>query len=356
MLTVVRSPLPCLVRLIVNRLGLLVAAGDQRDAEILALRHQVFVLQRQVNRPKFNDGDRAVLAVLSRAVERSRLHEVFLIVKPATVLGWHRRLVARHWSQPPSRRTGRPGVSAELRGLVLRLARENPTWGYRRIHGELRQLGHRAASTVWKILRAAGIAPTPNRTGPSWAQFIRSQADAVVATDFFTVDTALLRRFYVLFFLEVGTRRVHLATPTANPTGEWTTQQARNLLMHRGRRLRFVIHDGAGHFTRAFDDVFHAIGAEAITTPPRAPRANAYAERWVRTVRHELLDRTLIWNQHQLQTLLAEYSEHYNRHRPHRSLNQRPPDGQGVVPTATGDPIRRHTTCAGLINEYRTPA
>jgi putative transposase len=354
---VVRSPLPCVVRLIVSRLGLLLGSGDRRDAEILALRHQVLVLQRQVNRPKFNDGDRAVLAVLAQALERSRLHEVFLIVKPATVLGWHRRLVARHWTQPPGRRPGRPGVPAEIRAVVLRLARENPTWGYRRIHGELHQLGHRvAASSVWKILRAAGIEPTPNRTGPSWAQFIRGQADAVVATDFFTVDTALLRRYYVLFFIDIDNRRVHLAGTTANPTGTWTTQQARNLLMHRDRRLRFVIHDGAGQFTRAFDDVFQAIGAEAITTPPRAPCANAYAERWVRTVRHELLDRTLIWNQHQLQTLLAEYCEHYNRHRPHRSLNQRPPDGHTIVPTCTGQPIRRHTSCSGLINEYRTAA
>ena len=196
--------LPRFVRLVFARIGLLALSGDRRDAEILALRHQILVLKRQVARPRFTDADRTILAVLSQALDRRRLSEVLLIVKPATVLGWHRRLVARHWTQPPAPRAGRPSTAVEIRRLVLRLHAENPTWGYRRVHGELTQLGHRvAASTVWRILRDAGRHPTPQRTGPSWSAFIRSQARALIATDFFTVDTVLLRRYYVLFFVEV---------------------------------------------------------------------------------------------------------------------------------------------------------
>src|SRR5215210_6370 len=306
------------LRMLVARVALLLVAGDKRDAEILALRHQVLVLQRQVPRPKLTDTDRTILAVLAKAIDRNRLAEVFLIVQPATVLGWHRRLVACRWTHP-HRRAGRPPTLGAVRRLVLRLDRENPTWGYRRIHGELAQLGYPlAASTVWKILRDAGRQPTPNRTGPSWAAFIRTQARAVVATDFFTVDTVLLRRYYVLFFIEVGTRRVRLAGITPHPTGAWTTQQARNFLMCLDRRVRFVVRDGAGQFTRPFDDVFTSTGATVIAIAPGAPQANAYAERLVRTVRHELLDPTLIWNEHQLRRLLEDYVAHYNAHRPHR--------------------------------------
>jgi transposase InsO family protein len=281
-----------------------------------------------------------------------------LIVKPATVIGWHRRLVARHWTQPPQARTGRPPTPTELRQLVLRLDTENPTWGYRRIHGEMHRLGHRiAAATVWKILRNAGREPIPNRTGPTWSEFITNQAHAMLATDFFCVDTVALRRFYVLFFIEIDTRRVHLAGITTNPTGAWTSQAARNLTMSFDKTIRFVIRDGAGQYTRTFDDVFAAVGASVITIPPGAPRANAFAERWVRTVRHELLDRTLIWNQHQLRRLLEEFTTHHNTHRPHRSLNQRAPtDDTDAAVIELDHRIRRTTTCHGLINEYRVAA
>jgi len=194
----------------------------------------------------------------------------------------------------------------------------------------MRRLGHRiAAATVWKILRNAGREPIPNRTGPTWSEFIGTQAHAIVATDFFCVDTVALRRYYVLFFIEIDTRRVHLAGITTNPTGVWTSQAARNLTMSFDKTIRFVIRDGAGQYTRTFDDVFAAVGASVITIPPGAPRANAFAERWVRTVRHELLDRTLIWNQRQLRRLLEEFVAHHNEHRPHRSLNQRAPTDQG---------------------------
>lgn len=343
--------------LLVGRLRWLLATGDERDAEILALRHQILVLQRQINRPRFTDADRTILAVLSTVVARSRLPQIMLIAQPKTVIGWHRRLVARHWTYPPTTQRGRPPTRAEIRRLAIRLATENPTWGYRRVHGELARLGYPiAASTVWTILRTAGIDPTPGRTGPSWAEFIRTQAKGIIATDFACVDTALPRRFHVLFFIEIGTRRVHLGGITTNPTGPWTTQAARNFMMNLDRQVRFVIHDGAGQYTRSFDVVFEADGITAITTPPRAPMANAYAERCVRTLRHELLDRTIIWNERQLRTLLVDDIDHYNQHRPHRALDQAAPCDPNVITIDTGRPVLRHARCGGLLNEYRHAA
>ena len=354
------NPLPTITKLVFSRLRWVFATGDQRDAEILALRHQLIVLQRQIERAKFTEADRTILAMLAGAFDRRRLAEVFLIVKPATVIGWHRRLVTRHWTQPPTAKRGRPPTEPEIRQLVIRLAAENPDWGYRRIHGELTRLRHTiAASTVWKILRAAGIDPSRDRTGPTWIEFIRSQAAGIIATDFACVDTAFLRRFHVLFVIEISTRRVHLAGITTNPTGPWTTQTARNFLMglRDDHGFRFLIRDGAGQFTRSFDDVFAGSGITAIRIPPRAPRANAHAERWVRTLRHELLDQTIIWNEKQLRSLLVEYIDHYNQHRPHRGINQRAPnDTADVVPIRPGEPIERRTVCGGLINEYRTAA
>jgi putative transposase len=355
----VLSLISWLVRIAFARLGLLLTSGDDRDAEILALRHQVRVLQRQVTRPRFTPTDRAVLAVLGKVFDRRRLGRVMLIVQPATVIGWHRRLVARRWTYPhKTARTGRPATPAELRRLVLRLDSENPTWGYRRITGELHRLGHRiAASTVWSILRAAGREPTPHRTGPSWSEFIASQAKAMVATDFFCVDTVTLRRYWVLFFIEIDTRRVHLAGINTNPDGPWTTQAARNLLMNWVRKTRFVIRDRGSQYTKSFDNVFAAIDAEVIHTPVGAPRANPFAERWVRSVRHELLDRTLIWNQRQLRRLLDEYLAHYNQHRPHQGIDQRAPDDtEPAGPSDTGRPVTRIPVCGGLINEYRPAA
>jgi transposase InsO family protein len=166
----------------------------------------------------------------------------------------------------------------------------------------------------------------------------------------------MLRRYYVLFFIELDTRRVHLAGITTNPTGTWTTQAARNFTMSYDRTIRFLIRDGAGQFVAAFDEVFRSDNATIIRTPPHTPVANAYAERWVASVRRELLDRTLVWNRRQLERLLREYVEHYNTHRPHRSLSQRAPDNAEVVAYRRGRPIRRHPSCAGLINEYRQAA
>jgi transposase InsO family protein len=344
------------VRLVIARLGLLLASGDRRDAEILALRHQILVLQRQAARPAFTDRDRTVLAVLSQALDRQRLGDVFLIVKPETVLGWHRRLVARHWARP-RRRPGRPATRREIRRLIC-----GSTARTRRGATGVSTANSPDSATRSPRPQCGRSFATPAvnrplaRTGPSSSAFIRSQATALVATDFFTVDTVLLRRFYVLFFLELDTRRVHLAGITTNPDGPWTIQQARNLLMRYQRRLGFVIHDGAGQYTASFDAVFASIGAEAIRTPPGAPQANAFAERWVRSLRHELLDRTIVWNQRQLRALLDEYASHYNSHRPHRGLGQRAPDDRDVAEIEPAVTIQRHTTCSGLINKYRPAA
>lgn len=343
----------CLVRLVIDLLVLRGRTDRSKDAEILVLRHQLAVLHRQVPRPRFEPGDRAIITALARVLGRDRWSS--LLVTPDTILRWHRRLVANHWTYP--HRPGRPSTAAETREIIVRLARENPTWGYRRIHGELARLGITVApSTVWAVLKRAGIDPAPGRNSESWTKFLRAQAAGIVACDFFTVDTVLLRRYYVLFFIEVHTRRVHLAGITTNPTGAWTTQAARNPMMRHHPTIRFLVRDGAGQFVAGFDEIFRSDGATIIRTPPRTPVANTYAERWVGTVRRELLDRTLVWNRPQLERLLREYVEHYNTHRPHRSLAQRAPEDRRGVVHRPGQPLRRHPTCGGLINEYRHAA
>ncbi len=244
---------------------------------------------------------------------------------------------------------------------MLRLARENSTWGYRRGHGELCRLGYRVgASTVWTILHRAGVDPAPQRSVVTWRQFLHAQADAVLAVDLFTVDTVLLRRLYVLFAVEVATRRAHLLGVTAHPVGEWAVQQARNLLMEFGDRVdrfRLLVRDRDARFTAAFDAVFAAQGMQVVKTPVRAPRANAYAERWVGTVRRELLDRMLIFGRRQLEAVLAEYVDHYNGHRPHRCLGQAPPLGPARPPAALpGRRVVRRDRLGGLIGEYSQAA
>ena len=232
--------------------------------------------------------------------------------------------------------------------------------GYRRVHGELVGLGYRiGASTVWKILRTAGLDPAPRRTGPTWRQFLRAQAHGIVACDFFTVDTVTMRRLYVLFFLELDRRRVHLAGVTRHPTGAWVTQQARNLLMDLGQRTspaRYLIRDRDTKFTAAFDAVFTAEAITILRIPVRAPVAtNAYAERWVGTVRREYLDHLLIRGERHLAAVLTDYVDHYNSHRPHRSFDQRPPDATGPPPQASTAVVRRDRL-GGLVHEYQQAA
>jgi putative transposase len=333
---------------------LLARSSAAKDAELLMLRHEVAVLRRQVTRPRLDWADRAVLAGLARLLPRLSWHRLF--VRPETLLRWHRNLVRRRWSYP--HRRGRPTLTAGLRGLVLRLARENPSWGYRRIHGELCRLGYQrtiGASTVWTILHRAGVDPAPSgRRSPGGSSSV--QAKGVLAVDFFTVDTGFLQRLYVLFVLEVGSRRVHVLGVTPHPVGDWVTQQARNLLMgleERVGRFRLLLRDRDAKFTAGFDAVFAAEGIEVLRTPVRAPRANAYAERWVGTVRRELLDRMLLFGCRQLRSVLAEYVDHYNLYRPHRALGQAPPLGAGepVVLAPAGRIVRRDRL-GGLIHEY----
>ena len=281
------------------------ARGDAaKDLEILVLRHQLSVLRRQTPRPRLQPADRALLAAVSRVLPRSRWS--CFLVQPETLLRWHRRLVAGVWTYP--HRIGRPPLDQEVQQLIVRLAAENPRWGYQRIKGELLRLGVRVSATAIRTtLRRHRLDPAPRRATKSWPAFLGQQAAGIVACDFFTVDTVWLRRLYVLLFIELDTRRVHLAGVTAHPNGTWVTQQARNLLLilgERERQVRFVLRDHDAKFSRSFDDVFCSQGGEVLVTPVRAPKANAYAERWIRTVRAECLDWLLILGRNHLDQVL----------------------------------------------------
>ena len=351
-----------LVYVVVCRLFQLVVLLGRRERskelEILVLRHELSILCRQVDRPRFEPSDRFLLGALSRVLPR-RSWQAF-IVRPETLLRWHRRLVANHWTYP-HRRPGRPPIDGGVRELVVRLARENTGWGYVRIVGELRRLGiDVSASLVRNILKAAGVPPSAERDRLSWRTFLRQHAATTLACDFLTVDTVLLRRLYVLVFICVGSRRVEYMACTSNPDGVWMLQQARNLLMDlddRGQRPRLLIHDRDSKFSRAFDALFRSDGARVIRTPVRAPNANAHIERWVGTVRRECLDRLLIFNRRQLERILRVYVRHYNEQRPHRALGLLAPDPPVIIskrtePASGAIAIRRRDLLGGLIHEY----
>jgi hypothetical protein len=301
---------------VVCRLLELVVLLDRRDRakelEILVLRHELSILRRQVGRPHFEAHDRVLLAAFSRMLPR-RSWTAFS-VRPETLLAWDRRLVARRWTYP-HRRPGRPSISRDVRALILRLARENSSWGYLRIAGELRKLGVAvSASSVRNILVEAGLPPAPRRNAQSWRCFLRAQGESILACDFFTVDTIRLRRLYVLAFISIGSRRIAYFAITSKPDTAWVLQQARNLLMElddHDRRGRFLIHDRDATFPRAFDALLESDGIKVIHTPVRAPNANAHMERWVGTVRRECLDRLLIVGRRQLEHVLRVYVTHY---------------------------------------------
>jgi putative transposase len=294
-----------------------------KDVELVL--HQLSVLARQHQRAKLRPADRAFIAALARLLPHRRRHG--LVVTPATLLRWHRQLVRRKWTYP-QRKPGRPPTGRGLRELVVRLARENPRWGYQRIAGELIKLGFRLSpSTVRRLLTSAGLEPAPRRGAVSWRAFLRRQAASTLACDSFTVETVTLRRLHVLFFIELESRRVHFAGCTPNPSGAWVLQQARNLsFTGLFERIRFLIHDRDSKFTASFNEVFRSEGITVIHTPVRAPQANAYAERFIRTVRTECLDWLLIGGRRHLERVLRTYIQHYNRERPHRGLALQPPE------------------------------
>jgi hypothetical protein len=340
-------------------LVLLLARGDRsKELELLVLRHELSILRRQSRRPPLAESDRLLLATLSRLMPR-RSWQAFLVT-PETLLRWHRRMVAWRWTYP-HRRPGRPPVGAEVRQLIVRLARENSHWGYVRIVGELRKLGITVSATlVRNVLARAGIPPAPERTASSWRSFLRQHGNAILACDFFTVDTVWLRRLYVLFFVSVGTRRIEYVACTRKPNTAWMTQQARNLLMDlddRNQRPRFLIHDRDKKFSRAFDAIFRGEDIEIVRTPIQSPNANAYAERWVGSARRECLDRLLIFGRRQLEHVLRVYIRHFNQQRRHRALDLKPPDRGSETnpsPTAPVHPlqVRRRDLLGGLLHEY----
>jgi transposase InsO family protein len=341
----------------ISLLRLLIARGrpaQVKDIELIVLRHRLKVLRRQVERPRLRSADRAFLSAASRLLPPARRHG--LLVTPQTLLRWHRELVRRRWTYARVR-PGRPSIDAQKRELVLRLARENPRWGYQRIAGELTKLGLAVSpSTVRRLLARAGLRPAPRRSGPSWREFLRGQASSIIACDFFTVETAFLRRYYVLFFIELARRRVHLAGCIAHPSGRWVSQQARNLSFSGVLgEARFLIHDRDSKLLASFDGVFHSEGIRVILTPFQAPKANAYAERFVRTARAECLDWLLILGERQLDRVLRVFVEHYNSERPHRALGRCPPAPPQPLPPPRPRPgaaVGRRDQLGGLLHEY----
>jgi len=339
--------------------ALLFRSTPFKELEIVVLRHELAVLRRQVRRPAFRSADRLFLAAASRLLPRIMWSS--FLVTPATLLRWHRRLVASRWTY--ARRPGRPPIGREVRALIARLARENPRWGYLRIVGELKGLGVVvSATTVKKVLRDEQLGPAGKREGLSWGEFLRAQAKSIIAVDFFTVDTVWLQRVYVLFFIEIGSRRVHVAGCTAHPDGEWVTQQARHLawtLAERADPVRVLIRDHDRKFTSGFDAVFEAQGTRIVRTPIQVPQANGIAERFVRTVRSECLDWLLIVNARHLVRTLAVFIDHYNCFRPHRSLGLEPPNGRTPIETSNGTSpitVKRRDRLGGLLREYERAA
>jgi putative transposase len=347
-------------------LRLLAMSNADKNIEILTLRHQLAVLQRQVDKPRLTPPDRAFLAALLHTIPRPTLRQFRLIVSPDTILRWHRDLLRRrHAKASRPQQPGRPPTVRSIRVLVLRLARENPGWGYRRIHGELATLAIKVApSTVWEILKTNGIQPAPHRDHLTWATFLRSQAHALLAADFFDTSTLTGARLYVLAVIEHATRRIRILGATAHPTAAWTTQMARNLAMDlqdSSTTVKYLIRDRDSRYTAAFDAVLTDSGIAITKTGIRVPRMNAIMERWIRTCRAELLDRTLILNQAHLLHALCEFETFYNDHRTHRALHAAAPLGPLPQPLTESDQldhltIRRRDRLGGILHEYHHAA
>ena len=342
------------IRWLLQLVALRVRSHEWQELEIVVLRHELAILRRRTQRPPITALDRLVLASASRLLPRARWPS--FLVTPATLLRWHRRLVAKRWTY--AHPVGRPPMRRAIRALVLRLAQENPRWGYQRIVGELKGLGIAvSATTVRAWLRAEGLGPAGTRRGMTWREFVRAHRQSLLAVDFFTVETIWLQRLYVLFFIELASRRVHLAGCTPTPSAPWVVQQARQLtwiLAERPERVRFLIRDRDQKFTRGFDEVFRGDGIAIVRTPFRAPQANGVAERFVRTARSECLDWMLILNEQPLARVLDVFMTHYNDHRPHRALSLLPPEPRRAPAALSAGKIRVHRRdrLGGVLHEY----
>lgn len=337
-------------------------SNHEKDLEILILRHQLDILERKQTRPiRPSKAEKLTLAVLTDRLKTmsnrsaSQLRDVVRIFQPETVLKWHRELVRCKWTQDHQNKGGRPKIDSELEALIVRLAEENPRWGYGKIEGELIKLGVKISqTTIRNVLNRNGIVPAPVRFGSiGWRLLMKHYKEQIIACDFFTIETFRLKTLYVFFFIELVSRRVHLAGITANPNSAWVTQQARQFVWHleeNDAALHFLIHDRDSKFTNAFDNVFKSASFHVINTPLRAPDANAYAERWVRTVREECLDHLLIMNQTHLKRVLDSYIRYYEASRPHQGLNQRIPIPKESVPYS--GQVRKREVLGGIINDY----
>jgi transposase InsO family protein len=342
-----------LLRLLLDLVDVRLRVHDP-EAELLLLRHQLRVVRRQVKRPQLKTADRAIMAALSRLVNRAAL--VGMLVQPETVLGWHRGLVRRRWAAFGRRRgPGRPGLDPEIQKLILQMAKDNPRWGCVRVRGELLKLGQLVSATaIRNLLRRNRIGPAPLRSGQTWKAFLRAQASAIVLTDFFSVDTVFLKRLYVLLYMELATRRVIWFAVTDRPDATWVTQQARNVsweLNQHGVQARFLIHDHDDKYGGGSDRVFKGNGMAVIRTPIAAPRANSHIERQIGSTRRECLDWLLILNRGHLERVLTDWLEHYNRARPHRGLDLHSPIARSD-PVVTSGPVRCNQRLGGLLREY----
>ena len=350
-----------LYSLFLDLLSVIGFAKSDKDLEIIILRQQIRILQRKSTvPPRISDPERMILATLtdkfSHSTDRARqrLQQVMLIFKPETVIRWHRYLIRRKWTFKRKGNTGRPCLSSELQALVVRLAKENPRWGYEKIQGELLKLGYNlSVSSVRNILKRHRVTPVLRRSVGSWRSFLEHYKGQILACDFFTVETIWLKTLYVLFFMELGTRRIHGAGCTTNPDKSWVSQQARQFiwdLKDNDRDMVFLIHDNDTKFTSSFDNVFSSESIEIIHTPYQAPRANAFAERWVRSVREECLNHILVLNENHLRRVLKEYTQYYNHARPHQGLGQHFPIS-GPMRNNEGI-IRRRDILGGVIHDY----
>ena len=347
---------------ILSILDIIQLSNQEKDLEIMILRQQLSILQRKFNSPiKPNRVEKITLAVLTTRLKRithrsaNQLRDIIRIFQPETNLRWHRELVRRKWTYPHKNKSGRPSISKELEELILRLARENPHWGYGKIQGELIKLNFKISqSTVRYILDRHGIQPVPVRNGSiGWRYLMTHYKNQILACDFFTVETICLQTIYALFFIELGTSRIHFAGCTAKPNASWVTQQARQLIWDlddTSQTFHFLIHDHDTKFSSLFDNVFISESVNIIHTPFQAPKANSFAERWVRSVREECLDHILIINLNHLRRVLKEYVNYYNHHRPHQGINQQFPIS-GPIRNRNG-PVRRRNILGGIIHDY----